>query len=476
MKTILRILKPVLVLALFAGIGIAGYVTRDRWLPMLQHEQPEATKTAPTESAGESETQTKIVLSDQAIDNLGLTAKSVKPQTYWKTIQVPGMVVDRPGRSDLGVVSPVDGVVSQINYFPGDTVQVGDVLYTIRLLSETLHRTQSDLFKSTQDIGLAEATRKRLKTASNALPESRIIEVDNQITRLQVAVRAYRQELATRGLTPDQIDQVAEGEFVKEIDVVVPSKPAELKSLKTQSLIQTAAGETQLRPVATFEVEECEVELGHRVEAGQNLCLLANHQLLSVEGRAFRDETQLLERSAKERWPVDIDFQEHAAADWPPIEQTFPIRYIANTIDPVNRTFGFRMPLKNESRVVQHEDGVQLLWRFRPGQKVRILVRIERLDDVFVLPSDAVTRDLAEAFIFTRNVNTFERKPVRILAEDRQNTVIANDGSVIPGMYVVQNGAAQLNRMTRSQTGNDLPDGYHIHADGSLHKNESEDD
>ncbi|WP_166822518.1 efflux RND transporter periplasmic adaptor subunit [Thalassoroseus pseudoceratinae] len=475
MKTILRILKPVLVLALFAAVGIAGYMTRDRWLPFLQHKQSEVTETTPSKAAKESETQTKIVLSDQAIDNLGLTAKSVKPQTYWKSIQVPGMVIDRPGRSDLGVVSPVDGVVSQINNFPGDTVQAGDVLYTIRLLSETLHRTQSDLFKATQDIELAEATRKRLKSASNALPESRIIEVDNQITRLQVSVRAYRQELATRGLTPDQIDQVAQGEFVREIDVVVPSQPSESNPPKPQPIIQTAADETELRPVATFEVEECEVELGHRVEAGQVLCLLANHQLLSVEGRAFRDETQLLERSAKEGWPVDIDFQENEAADWPPIEQIFPIRYIANNIDPVNRTFGFRMPLKNESRVVQHEDGVQLLWRFRPGQKVRILVRVERLDDVFVLPSDAVTRDLAEAFVFTQNVNTFERKPVRILAEDRLHTVIANDGSVIPGTYVVQNGAAQLNRMTKSRTGNDLPEGYHIHADGSLHKNESED-
>ena len=90
------------------------------------------------------------------------------------------------------------------------------------------------------------------------------------------------------------------------------------------------------------------------------------------------------------------------------------------------------------------------------------------------LPSDAVTRDLAEAFVFTQNVNTFTRKPVRILAEDRQHTVVANDGSLLPGVFVVQNAAAQLNRMTKSQTGSDLPEGYHIHADGSLHKNESE--
>ncbi len=473
MRKYLRFLKPLLLLAVLGAVTTAGYFTRDRWLPLFQRDQIEAVESSSQESASKAETS-QIVLTDQAIDNLGLTAKSVQPRTYWKTIQVPGMVTDRPGRSDLGIVSPVNGVVARINYFPGDTVEPGDVLFTIRLLSETLHRTQSDLLKAAHDIDLAQATRSRLKNASSALPAARIIEVDNQITRLQVAVQAYRQELSNRGLTTDQIDGVTKGQFVKQIDVVVPSESSDVKPMATPVIIQMAGEESIPKSVATFEVEECNVELGHQVKAGQRICLLANHQLLSIEGRAFRDETLLLERSVKEGWPVAVDFQENQASDWPPVEQTFPIRHIANTIDPVNRTFAFRMPLENESHIVNHGDNTQLLWRFRPGQKVRILVRVDRLDDVFVLPSEAVTRDLAEAFVFTQNVNTFDRKPVRILAEDHEYTVIANDGSIIPGSFVVQNAAAQLNRMTKSQTGNDLPEGYHIHADGSLHKNESE--
>lgn len=474
MKKILRFLKPLLAVMVIAGVVTAGYLTRDRWLPLFQGDQAEVAENSSEKSAAKSADTGKIVLTDQAIDNLRLKAKSALPKTYWKIIQVPGMVTDRPGRSDLGIVSPVNGVVSRINYFPGDTVKPGDVLFTIRLLSETLHRTQSDLLKAAQDIDLAEATRTRLKNASSALPAARIIEVDNEITRLKVAVQAYRQELSNRGLTTDQINGVTTGRFVQQIDVVVPLESEEAKPLASPVILQTSGEETSPTSLVTFEVEKCKVELGHQVKAGQMICLLANHQLLSIEGRAFRDETVLLERSMKEGWPVDVDFQENAGADWPAIEQTFPIRHIANTIDPVNRTFGFRIPLKNQSRVVEHEDGIQLLWRFRPGQKVRILVRIERLDDVFVLPSEAVTRDLAEAFVFTQNVNTFERKPVRIVAEDRQNIVIANDGSVLPGSFIVQNAAAQLNRMTKSQTGNDLPEGHHIHADGSLHKNESE--
>lgn len=469
-----RFLKPLLTIAVVGGLCAAGYFTRDRWLPLLQHNTVEVEDDAPSDDTDDAASIEKIILSDQAIANLSLIAQPVLPQTYWKTIQVPGMVVDLPGRSDRGVITPITGVVTKIHYFPGDTVRPGEKLFTIRLLSESLHVTQSELFKATQDISLAEAQRKRLATAGEAIPQSRVIDVENQIKRLEVAVKASRRELLNRGLTPEQIDEAAQGQFVNEIAVVVPAPSDDANPMTTApAVIQTSGGEAEL-PRPTFEVEELKVDVGHQVEAGQTLCLLANHQMLAIEGRAFRDETLLLERSVQQGWPVDVDFQENPGADWPTIDQTFRIRYIANNIDPVNRTFGFRIPLENQSREVNDGDRVQMLWRFRPGQKVKILVRIEKVDDVFVLPSDAVTRDLTEAFVFTQNVNTFERKPVRIVAQDHKQTVLANDGSLLPGSFVVQNAAAQLNRMTKSQSGDGLPEGYHIHADGSLHKNEDE--
>jgi biotin carboxyl carrier protein len=501
MKLLTSLLKPVLVVTLCGGLSVAGYFTRDYWLPLVQPDTPAAVdeSTSTTTNGEAADAVKKIVLADQAITNLHLSAKPVAPTTYWKAIQVPGMVVDRPGRSDRGVITPVTGVVTAIHYFPGDTVRPGENLFTIRLLSESLHATQSDLFKATQDITLAVAQRKRLQAAGGAIPEARIVEVDNQITRLEVAVKAYRRELSNRGLVAQQIDDAAQGNFVSEIAVLVPSPSTEAAPLTSAAVgNQPGSGLPALRPVGngqakpdliqtggrpngpnglpepTFEVEELKVDIGHQVQAGQTLCLLANHQSLAIEGRAFRDETPLLERSVQEGWPVEVDFQENPGVDWPRIEQTFHIRHIANNIDSVNRTFAFRIPLENQSRLVNTQGSTQMLWRFRPGQKVRVQVRVEKLDNVFVLPADAVTRDLAEAFVFTQNVNTFERRPVRVLAEDRRHTVVANDGSLLAGSFVVQNAAAQLNRMTKSQSSSGLPEGYHIHADGSLHKNEDE--
>lgn len=468
MKILLRFLKPLLAVALVAGLATTGYFTREMWLPWFQHGKP-AEEVAPSnEAAIPSE---KVIVSEQAQKNMGLTAKPLKAQTYWKTIQVPGMVVDRPGQSDRGVVAPATGVIAKVNHFPGDTVRSGDVLFTLKLLSESLHLTQTDLFKATQDIALAQAQRKRLAASGGAVPEARIIEVDNQIARLEVAVKAYRQEMLNRGFGPDLIDEVAGGKFVNEMAIVVPPMNADANSMRPSLATPVSGGPSD--PPPTFEVQELRVDLGQQVQAGQTLCLIANHQRLAIEGRAFRDETPLLEKSVREKWPVEVDFQEDPAAGWGEVKQTFPIRHMANNIDPVNRTFAFRMPIENESRVVEDGGRTQTLWRFRPGQKVRLQVRVEKLDNVFVLPADAVSREGPEAFIFTQNVNTFERKPVHVLLQDRQHVVLSNDGALPPGSFVVQSAAAQLNRMVKAGSSG-VPKGYHIHADGSLHKNEDE--
>jgi membrane fusion protein, heavy metal efflux system len=456
-RLLVRLIKAVVALAILTGVGVGGYATQDRWMPVLfpaSKSEPTADDDGHAEPATPSE---QVLLSVQAQKNLRLTSRPLKAEGFWKTISVPGMVIDRTGFSDHGVVAPVTGVVSRIHKVAGDTARPGDVLFTLKLLSESLHLTQTDLFKSSQDIKLAEAQKKRLTASAGAVAEARVIEVDNQITRLVVAVKAYRQELLNRGLPPDQIDGVAEGKFVSEIPIVVPARPT----------APTTAAKAPPEPPA-FELQEVKAELGQQVQAGQTLCLLANHQLLALEGRAFRDESSLLERVVKEGWPVGVDFEEEVGHGWGDFGQTFHVTYIANTIDPDTRTFRFLIPLDNQSRVIEKDGRTQTLWRFRPGQRVRLLVRVEKLDNVFVLPAEAVAREGAEAYVFRQNGDVFDRKPVQVVYQDRTTAVVANDGSVQPGVYVAQTGAAQLNRMIKSQSGT-VPSGFHIHADGSVH-------
>lgn len=459
--------------AIIVGIGVVALTTRDRWLPRFVSSSTAGSESSiPLEQSKSATPSGKVLLSDQAITNLGLVARPIQPATYWKTIQIPGMIVDRPGRSDRSVVSPATGIVAKINFFPGDTVRSGEVLFSIRLMSETLHQTQADLFKAIQDIRLAESQRKRLASAKEAIPESRLIEVDNQLIRLELAVKTFRRELGNRGLSFPQIDEVVQGNFVNEITVHAPVRSAGAPALVDESIAGQAATDAgQAAP--TFELQASHVELGQQVEAGQLLCLLANHQMLAIEGRAFRDETPLLEQSVKEGWPVAVDFQENSESGWPPLAGEYQIRHLANTIDPIHRTFAFTIPIENESRVVEVNGRTQILWRFRPGQKLRLMVRVKKLDDVYIVPADAVVQDGAEAYVFTQNVNTFTRRPVRIITQDRQQAVLAHDASLLPGSFVVQSAAAQLNCMAKSENSG-IPKGFHIHADGSLHKNEDE--
>ena len=473
-----RSLKPVVLILLVVGLSAVGYLTRGMWSP---RDVPAGSAMPP--SSATSTPSNKIIVGDQAQKNLKLTAKPLKADVFWKSITVPGSVVDRPGVSDREVVAPATGIVSDVYHTPGDTVRVGDVLFSLKLSSDTVHEAQTELLKSTQNIEVAQEKLKRLVAVAETIARARVIEAENEIKRLETAAKSHRERLLQRGLTSDDIKRVEKGEMISELPVIVPAKTTVRKELDlssdpgSRSAIATAAP-------TEFELQELKVDAGQHVEAGQTLCLLANHQLLAIEGRAFRDETPLLERSVKEGWPVDVDFQESTAADWPAINQTLMIRQIVNIVDPATRTFAFYLPLENQSKQIKHQAGMRRLWRFRPGQKLWLNVRVEKLDNVFVLPADAVVREGdGQAFVFTQNVNTFQRKGVHVLFQDRERTVIANDGSLptyrkkgevwtIPA--VVQIAAAQLNRMMKTGTSGAAPKGYHIHADGSLHKNEDE--
>ncbi len=91
------------------------------------------------------------------------------------------------------------------------------------------------------------------------------------------------------------------------------------------------------------------------------------------------------------------------------------------------------------------QDGTRYIsWKYRPGQRVQLLVTVETMPDKIVLPIEAVAQDGVESYVFIPNNNRFTRKPVRVEYRDQHSAVIANDGSIDPGNYVVTHGAQQL--------------------------------
>ena len=411
-----------------------------------------------------------LKLSEQARKNLGLVSKAAKSQTYWRTIQIPGAITDRPGKSDRGVTSPAVGVVTQVHAFPGDTVHPGDRLFTLRLISEYIQNTQSDLFKAAKESQLIGEEKVRIEALAKTgtIPGSKLIELNQQLRRQQAAIQGYRQDLLTRGLNPDQIAGVTEGQFVASIDVFAPpALPATGSANSSESQREKFVDDSK-QPLA-YEVQELKVDLGTQVQAGQLLSVLANHHSLYISGHAFKQDAPYLEKGAQNRWPITVEFSEDDHEYWPTLEQTFHIRHLANSIDVESRTFDFFIPLTNQSRSYEQNGQTFVVWRFRPGQRTRLHVPVEELKDVFVLPSSAVVREGPEAYVFRQNGDLFNRLPVHVLHEDRLNVVIANDGSVTPGLYLAQSGAASLNRVLKAQAASGMRADIHVHADGTTH-------
>ena len=459
-----RFVRGLLMLAMLGGLIAAAGWYRDLWLPLLQQTAGDHSAVAASEEAPISEAKV-LELSPQARQNLKLVSRPAKLSNYWRAVIVPGEITDRPGLSDRGVTSPAVGVVTQVHAFAGDTVRPGDRLFTLRLVSEYIHNTQSELFKVTRDIELETEKRQRLaQIGEGAIPQVRIIEVDQQLRRLQAASESYRQDLLTRGLSLDQIAEVAAGKFVATVDVVAPP-PLALPPSVTVVASPAAANASDI----VYEVQELKVDLGTQVQAGQLLGVLSNHGLLYIVGHAFKREASSLERAAREHGLIRVEFAEDDAASWPALDQTFEIRHLSNTVDLTSRTFDFFVPLTNQSRSYTKDGKTFVVWRYRPGQRVRLHVPVEELKEAIVLPAAAVVREGPEAYVFRQNGDLFDRRPVRVLHEDRLNIVIANDGSVAPGWYLAQGSAASLNRVLKAQSASGTPVGVHVHADGTVH-------
>jgi multidrug efflux pump subunit AcrA (membrane-fusion protein) len=443
------VLVPVVALAAVGGVAYAGYATRSSWLP---HVFPEKTE-KPGEQSPEAKESSRVKLSVQAQANLGLDADTLVPAEYWRKLLIPGTVVDRPGESDRGVTAKAAGIVTEVHARPGDTVRAGDALFTIQLASEFVQSAQTELAKAAREREFAVARRDRIAELVRAgtKPGQELTDEENQVRRLTNQVQAYRRQLQVFGLTAAQLDRAERGDVVTEVAITAPAEHSHGPGAQPASS-------------ALYELQELKIHLGEAVTAGQTLCLLANHQRLFVEGKAFKSEAKALSRLAEKKVPIEVQFADEAPGDWPQVPPLV-IQYLSNQVDPTNRTFSFYLPLENQADTFDRDGKKHFVWRFRPGQRVRIKVPVERLVTLapdgktellpFVLPGGAVVREGAEAFVFVQSGDVFIRKPVRVLFEDRAEVVIANDGSITEADFVVKNQAAALNRALKGAAGGD---------------------
>ncbi|MFO0823376.1 MAG: efflux RND transporter periplasmic adaptor subunit [Gemmataceae bacterium] len=367
-------LAPILTGLAIGGVGFAAYATRERWLPHVFPTKPEAKHDghAGHDDHDEPAQAQRVKLSPEAQANLGLDKEgavdNLIPTEYWRRVPIPGVIVDRPGESDRGVTSKVAGIVSEIKARPGDTVKAGDPLFTIQLVSEFLQGAQVDLAKAARELEFAIAKRDRIAALVRGGTQSgaALIEEENQVKRVTTQIQAYRRQLQVFGLTLEQVNQAERGEAVTSVTVFAPSRA-------TSWFPFPSAPDDLL-----YEVQELSVQRGGQVQAGQTMCLLANHQRLFVEGQAFASETKALAIAARLRLPIQIEFPGETPGDWPEVHPL--VVHHMGAPPAAGTTFPFYLTLENQHREFTRDGKTHFAWRFRPGQRSIAVARREGSD------------------------------------------------------------------------------------------------
>jgi len=88
----------------------------------------------------------------------------------------------------------------------------------------------------------------------------------------------------------------------------------------------------------------------------------------------------------------------------------------------------------------------------KPGQRVELLLPVERWENRIVLPIDTVIREGPERFVFRQNGNHFERVAVHVEYSDHRYAVLGNTADLFPGTVVVASGAYQMHLALKNAT------------------------
>jgi membrane fusion protein, heavy metal efflux system len=408
-----------------------------------------------------------IELSPQAKLNLGLTAEFLRPlelSTFKRTINVPGVVIPKPGRTEIRVASPLNGVVTHVHSVTGEAVLPGSLLFEIRLSYEDLVESQTAFLKSLGEleVEIREIARLEAVAQSGAVSGKTLLDRRYAKDKLEALIRSQREGLKLHGLSDRQVDAIAnEGKLLRELHIVVPdidqhSDAEELRlsghpfrTIAFQENVQNLDKQpTDLRPLV---IESLQISKGQAVNAGDPLCTLADFSQLFIEGQAFEQDGAAIGVAVAKGWTVDAIFP--GTAD--DIVRDLKLVFVGNAVDRSSRTLSFFVDLSNSVLSDETNEHKQrfISWKYRPGQRLEIQVPVEEWKDQLVVPVDAVVKDGADWFVFQQNGKQFKRVPVHLRYRDQRSAVIANDGSIFPGDVIALRAAHQIQMAIKNLSG-----------------------
>lgn len=438
-------------------------------------------KTSPAVPAPPHEEPHALVLSKQALQNIGIDDDAISElavSSYDKTMSFPAMLVDRPGRSTYRVPAPFTGIIQTIHVEPGMVVTPGQPLFDLLLTHEDLIACQNELISLFQKRDTVLREMERLESLATDIAPKAKRDVEFQKAELDSQIDTQRGILRLHGIDDRRIDETIEKNrtLIYMITVRVPCQAEDQKTPvaeKTTSSEESPCGCEHTHD-SVIQMESLSVDKGQLVNLGDPLCQLVDLALLNIEGRASSIDEEVLATALMEHCRVTAHFDNQRV-------EGLHIRYIDTRIDPVSRALRFYVELPN-SVVVRdkeqshhhpwtEEEGSErenkdqwkdeapcpihqhyVNWRFRPGQRCELKVEYDTIASCLVVPREAVAESGSEAFVFEwtgtepdgEKRKIWVKRPVHVLHRGKTQVAVANDGSIFPGAKIAGRGAGQL--------------------------------
>lgn len=443
-----------------------------------------------------SDDSNTLELSAQAQGNIGLTAEFLQPlklQTFRRSITVPGMVVERPGRTRVEISTPMAAVITHVHAVQGEAVKPGTLLFQMRITAEALVSTQTDLLRTVGelDVETREIARLSKATEAGAISQKTLLERQYAKEKLDVQMNAQKEALRLHGLSERQIEDIAKNKrLLRDLQIIAPGRDGHgddelhLSSTATlpismtkgpavsadelqhnsRAVVGRSSGDIKETDGTPLILQEVLVHKGETVAAGTTLAVLADYSELYIQGSAFEQDVELLSQSGERNWKITALFE--GSGETVRNVENLDLVYSASDIDVESRSLSFFVRLPNEiAREMPSPNGQKFLdWKYRPGQRVQVRVPVEEWTDQIVLPVEAIAREGAESFVFQQNGKHFDRVPVHVRYRDSSHAVIASDGSLFPGDIVAQRGAHQMQMALKNKAGGGVdPHAGHNH-------------
>ncbi len=436
--------RVMVLLAVIVG-GLAAVL----WLVAVQPGEAENSAGAPatqgnhgpgSSGQGSSGQGSSLALSPNGLKNIGYHPLVVELAAYQKFLTLPAIVVERPGRSQLHITAPLTGIVTKIRAVTGEAIEAEQPLFELQLTHEELVAAQRDLLRTAENLDVVHSEIQRLQQLeAGVVAGRRLLEQQYEQQKLAASLHAERQALLLHGVSAEQIEEILRTRTLfRSLTVRAPPHRHEADGCTCEHL---------------FIIQRLNIAQGQQVEVGSELAMLADHCELHIEALAFADDAGIIRQAARTDHTLSARVLTDQASA--PEIRGLQVHYVADKIDVVSRAFKVFIRLPNE--IVHQREATNgrryIEWRYKPGQRLQILVPAETWPQQLVLPTTAVVEEGAEAYVYRQNGDHFDQVPVHVVHRDQQAVVVANNGALFPGDVVAGQGAYQMHLALRNQSG-----------------------